>query len=728
MCRSTKHGGRRCPGCSSNKASAKANGNRRLGREARRKVVEHLKELGLTDSAAAILAAPPSILPEFMTALGIDPAILGTTPMPSTHANPPSAGLLIAQAKAEQAQLLGPQITPEQAALEAAEEAHAAAVTAVDEARKAVNRAQTRRRKLVKEAEAAATESGGDGPSPEAEAANAAVEDATAAVAAAKQDHLDAQRLVAESADDIVAAKFAVAGTLPDEERDEYCAAMSEEDIEALARSLNRTVEAEAAGALDAGPQPALLAGAVRDTTVYKHGSFLMETGSGVVEVEGRLLDGGTAIHRRGSGDFLILQKRGDAYYGVAAAGSKSAAINKANRIPMLAELPPLHDDATDTEREAYRIKADALTSLAGEAAEHHWDTAQHQAFLDKRMSQARSKLVDSVGAGPARADIFDATKRHTKLMRERAAVAAGVKARDEALAAGASMAAAEQAYATAHRKALGTPTRGGGVIPHFDHKIPPGSLGAEKHKSLWRSGIRAWGKETAGDYAVIAQRAGNVKAWGFQTSGHGVSTSSIGELTTANAEFVKKVLNGSERAALTTYTGGSYTAINAAICGRDGVTPSGSIKTTVAGLESAFDKFREKNPNMKPMTVLRGTRVPSGWKGTPAEYLDAAFTVGSRVEMGKVTSTSTNAGTANAFAGHPPYMMVIRTRDGIPVKSISHYSGEDEVIVPTGSHLRCVHVDHKGIGGKPTVYLVAEDLVAEAEDSGGSSAWAKAS
>lgn len=44
MCRSKAHGsGRRCPGCGSYKAAAKANANRRLGREARKKVVDHLK-------------------------------------------------------------------------------------------------------------------------------------------------------------------------------------------------------------------------------------------------------------------------------------------------------------------------------------------------------------------------------------------------------------------------------------------------------------------------------------------------------------------------------------------------------------------------------------------------------------------------------------------------------------------------------------------------------------
>lgn len=719
MCRSTKHGGRRCPGCGSYGAAARANGNRRLGRLARKKVVDHLTEQGLVATAKAILSAPPSILPEFMKAMGIEESVLGDTPMPSTHANPPSAGLLIAAAKAEQAALAGPQISPQEMALQQAQEALDAAQKAVEDGRKAVQRAQARRRKLVKELGSAE----GDSLSGEQ---LAQLTEAGEEIDAAKAAYEQAKLAVPAAADDVVAAKYGVATTLPEEERDAYCANLSAEDVEALARSLNRSVAAEAAGALDAGPQPALLAGAVRDTSIYTPGKFLMETGSGAVEVEGRLLDGGTAIHRRGSGDFLILQKRDGVYHGVAAAGGKSAALNKASRIPMLAELPALPEGASDTEAQAHHIKSQVLMQLAGQAAEHHWSVEQHQSFIDDKMGEARDKLVEAVGAGPVRADIYDATKRHKKAMREKAAVAAGEAARAEALAAGKGAAAAQEAYAAAHRRALGTLTRGGGVIPHFDHKIPPDSLGADKHKALWRSGIRAWGKETADDYAVIAQRAGNLKAWGFSTSGPGVKTSSISELTSANAAFVQKSLDSKERSALTTYTGGSYTAINAAICGRDGATPSGSIKTVVSGIESAFDKFREHNPNMSPMTVVRGTKVPSGWKGTPAEYIDAVFSVGARMEVGKVTSTTTKQSTASAFAGHPPYYMVVRTREGLPVKSISNFSGEDEVILPMGSHLRCVHVEHNGIAGKPTVYLVGEDLVAEAEDSGAGS-WKKA-
>jgi hypothetical protein len=117
-------------------------------------------------------------------------------------------------------------------------------------------------------------------------------------------------------------------------------------------------------------------------------------------------------------------------YHGVAAAGGKSAALNKANRIPMLDELPSLHEGASDTEAQAHHIKSQVLMQLAGQAAEHHWNAEQHQGFLDDKMGEARDKLVDAVGAGPIRADIYDATKRHKKLVREKAAVVAGEAAR----------------------------------------------------------------------------------------------------------------------------------------------------------------------------------------------------------------------------------------------------------------------------------------------------------
>ncbi|WP_249354707.1 ADP-ribosyltransferase [Rhodococcus sp. USK13] len=644
-----------------------------------------------------------------MAALGIDKSVLGDIPMPSTHANPPSAKLLIAHAEAERAKLKGPQMTSAQAALDEAEQRVLDVDAEAEEARKAVNRIRARLRKAKKAAE------DGTGSSDDIAAKQKDLDDA-------KQAYLDAKRRQVEVREDLAAAKFGLREDMATgAERDAYYASLSDDEIDAIARSVNRRAAPEAAKALTEGGQPTL-ASTPRDTSVYTAGTIAMETGSGVTEVEGRILDGGTAIYRRGSSDFLILQRKGDAYHPVGQATGKNDALAKANRIPKLTDPDPLPANATELQKQAHAMKGDVGLEVARKAVDGYASTpAAQQAVIDEEMAEAKDKLTDSAGGGPVRADIHDGIKRHRRTLRQQSAVQAGEQARAKALADGANKAEADAAYAKAHRRALGTPTIGGGTIPHFEHDIPPQSLGADKHASLWRSGIRAYGRETADDYAVISQRAGDLKSWGFQVGPGGqVQTSNIGALTTSNTAFVQKVLSYKERSALTTYTGGSYRSINAAITGRD-ANPSGHVKTVVSQLDSAFDKFRAHNPNKTPMTLVRGTQVPSGWKGTTEEYIDSAFTVGSRMEIGKVTSFSTNHSTAHNFAGHPPYMMVVRTRDGLPVKSISNFSSEDEVVLPMGTHLRCVKVDHHGISGRPTVYMVAEDLVAEAEDGDGS-------
>jgi len=201
--------------------------------------------------------------------------------------------------------------------------------------------------------------------------------------------------------------------------------------------------------------------------------------------------------------------------------------------------------------------------------------------------------------------------------------------------------------------------------------------------------------------------------AWGFHMAGSQVQTSNIGHLTSGAQTFIKSTLQNHERQAITQYTGSNYRVINAAITGRD-PSPAPNVRTTVTNLESAFEKLGKHNTNLEPMTLVRGTKVPSGWNGTREEYLSSVFKVGARVQVGKVTSCTTSHSVASGFAGHPPYLMVIRTRDGLPVRSISAHASEDEVILAPGNDLRCVRVDTTA--KIPTVYLVAEDLVAEAE------------
>lgn len=128
MCRSKAHGsGRRCQAVGATKPLPRP--TETAGSPARLARSRRPPEGTRTDRVRGRHpAAPPSVLKEFMEGLGIDPEILGKTPMPSTHANPPSAKLLIAQVKAERDKLTAPKITPAQAALDAAE----ANVAAVD--------------------------------------------------------------------------------------------------------------------------------------------------------------------------------------------------------------------------------------------------------------------------------------------------------------------------------------------------------------------------------------------------------------------------------------------------------------------------------------------------------------------------------------------------------------------------------------------------------------------
>lgn len=257
-----------------------------------------------------------------------------------------------------------------------------------------------------------------------------------------------------------------------DDERDAYYASLTDDEVAAIGRSYNRKYAAEATAAIAEGPVLAP-AGIERDTTVYKSGIIPIETGSGVEQVEGRYLDGGTAIVRRGYSDFVVLQRKGDAYFPVAIASGKQEALAKANRIPILVDPGALPEGATDMQRQAHAIRGDVLLDVARQSAAGKASTAEvQQKIINDGYSGAVEKLTDSVGAGPVRADIYDGVKRHNKRLREQAAVAAGEKARTEALAAGKTTAQAEQAYAYAHRRALGTETRGGGVIPHFEHKI----------------------------------------------------------------------------------------------------------------------------------------------------------------------------------------------------------------------------------------------------------------
>lgn len=520
------------------------------------------------------------------------------------------------------------------------------------------------------------------------------------------------------------AAAYHAAHQLPPAERDRYLAELSPLDVQDLARTLNDDVAPAVDRALAATPDPEL-SSAERDTTMKTPGEItICQPGRPDTVVNATLLDANTASYRTGNGSHAVAFRLNDqqGYTPIAVASTHAAALTMANRIPVFTEFEPPAGGLDDLEHQCYRAKADAAMDLATQAAKNRLSTREEQsAFLEERLDAARNEIIEAAGATPMHAQINAATARHRLAQREAAAHRHGEAARAAAQAAGHSD--PDSAYRDAYEKALGTATRGGAHIPHFAHQTPPASLGGTDYDALCRSGIRAYGAETANDYTVFASRGSDLKAWGINNIYGLTATPDIKKLTATHARFVNRTLTDDERAALRTYTSGqhvgtgAYTAINGAYTGRDS-NPAPSVRTTLAHLDSAFDKFRSHNLTTEPVNLIRGTSVPGWWDGNRDQYLRFAFPVGSKVEFNQVASATTRPATAIQFGTHNPdaYLMVIRTRDGLPVKSISARAGENEVIIPPGTALRCVHIAERGLEQRPTVYLVAEDLAAEAD------------
>lgn len=504
-------------------------------------------------------------------------------------------------------------------------------------------------------------------------------------------------------------------------QRDELLATLTDTDVDALITAYRADIRPNVDAAFAALPPH--LTGDVRDTTIAEHAQIPVHRPGGLVDTTpATLLDANTAVYRTRRGDYAIAYRDGEAYKTLATASKYKTAITMANRIPVLTPLDHPPGGIDDLQQQAYRAHADTALQLATQAAYGRLPSPdEQQAFLAEHLTHARDEIVDAA-ATPLRTELLDATARHHHRQRLAAAEAAGQAARHAATQAGDNP---EQAYTTAYHHALGTPTRGGARIPHFaHHTLPAPSLDAATHNLLQHSGIRSYGTETARDYTVITRRGGDLKAWELHDVYGTLRTTPIGDLAKTHARFVNTVLTPNERDALRTYTSGrhigsgAYIQINDVFTGRT-TSPTPAIANTCTHLRSAFDKYARHNTTREPVTVIRGTRVPTGYTGTPADYLATAFPVGAKVELGQVASATTRTATATRFADRGPgsYLMAIRTRDGLPVKAISANAGEDEVIIPPGTALRCVRVEPaSGVERRPTVYLVAEDLVAEAE------------
>lgn len=202
-----------------------------------------------------------------------------------------------------------------------------------------------------------------------------------------------------------------------------------------------------------------------------------------------------------------------------------------------------------------------------------------------------------------------------------------------------------------------------------------------EKAGILQRVGVSASRDTSVTDYPVIAERGGDLRAWGFVSdTGDTIATSDIAQASETDDLFIHS-LTQEQRTALTTHTTGMYESVNAAYTGRD-PNPSDHVRATVEHLDTVFDAHAARNRNVPPVNIVRGTGIPRDWPGGVDDYLTTVFAPGSQIATGKITSLSTSTNVAANWAKRPPLIMVVQTRHGLSVRSFSDFRSEDEIIV----------------------------------------------
>lgn len=237
-----------------------------------------------------------------------------------------------------------------------------------------------------------------------------------------------------------------------------------------------------------------------------------------------------------------------------------------------------------------------------------------------------------------------------------------------------------------------------------------------ERCAALRRCGIRAHGAGSVADYPVIAERAGDPEAWEFYTN-------RWGRVQTWQDHDVDEFLDGlsePDREAITAYTAGWSPEMNRAVTGDEPPPVTPAARAMADRVVAVLDAFTEHaHADRRPAaTVLRGVPVPEGWD--QQALFGTVYPVGARVDLAQIASASHNTAVALEFAADDQaYVMVIQSRAALPIRSVSANPYEDESILGPGQQLRVVHVDTQGraTAGKPAVYLVAEHLVAAAQD-----------
>ncbi|MDZ7883568.1 MAG: hypothetical protein U5N53_11935 [Mycobacterium sp.] len=244
-----------------------------------------------------------------------------------------------------------------------------------------------------------------------------------------------------------------------------------------------------------------------------------------------------------------------------------------------------------------------------------------------------------------------------------------------------------------------------------------------QRFEALRRCGIRAHGRDSAADYPVIAERAGDPEAWEFYTNRRG----RLQTWQDHDADDFIDSLSEPDREAITAYTAGWSPEMNRALTGDEPPPVAPAARAMAHRVVAVLGAFAEHaDADRRPAaTVLRGVPVPEGWD--QRALFDTVYPVGARVDLGQIASTTHNTAVALEFAAdEQAYVMVIQSRAALPIRSVSANPYEDESIMGPAP-LRVVHVDRQGqaTAGKPAVYLVAEDLVAAAQRRTAPAVWA---
>jgi len=166
------------------------------------------------------------------------------------------------------------------------------------------------------------------------------------------------------------------------------------------------------------------------------------------------------------------------------------------------------------------------------------------------------------------------------------------------------------------------------------------------------------------------------------------LSATEATESQNAYLKSQKITLTPAQKSSLTSYTGSAYHTYNTYL--RKGGSLSPAYKQDIINIQSAMQPLQQHT------LLKRGT----GWDALPAEYQGAANVqklIGKTIEEPGFTS-STVAGESGSFGG--ALQLEIEAPIGTPayfVKSLSHFKGENEMLLAAGTKFKVLSVNQSG-------------------------------